>query len=33
MTTMITTQYAYEANAKVITTSSQMLATLVQMNG
>jgi flagellar hook protein FlgE len=31
MTTMITTQYAYEANAKVITTSSQMLADLVQM--
>jgi flagellar hook protein FlgE len=33
MTSMITTQYAYEANAKVITTSTQMLATLVQMNG
>jgi flagellar hook protein FlgE len=31
MTNMITTQYAYEANSKVITTSAQMLADLVQM--
>jgi flagellar hook protein FlgE len=31
MTNMITTQYAYQANAKVITTSDQMLQALIQM--